>query len=305
MSPQAVAIEARPPLQVRADVGVDAWIDCAGHLPWGQSGDQRHDDAESLTWEWSATGERILGHPMARLRVSVDQPVAFCAVKLCDVFPDGTSALVTRGTLNLTHRAGDAVPEALEPGAEYDVEVVLDACAYEFATGQRVRLTVAGVDWPTTAAPPRPVTLTVHGGRLELPVWSGETPYDPPALHPGQEASAEDPAGVVWRVERDVLARTTQCRIEHGSTYDVAHGGTARERYLGLVGVDLRSLRQWAHADARFELSWPEVTVSTHATLDVTADADAYDVRVNLEAREGDALVDERHWQRRIPRRLQ
>ena len=33
------------PLRGRADVGTAAWIDCAGHLPWGLSGDQRHDDA--------------------------------------------------------------------------------------------------------------------------------------------------------------------------------------------------------------------------------------------------------------------
>jgi uncharacterized protein len=32
-------------LEVRADVGSAAWISCAGHLPFGQPGDQREDDA--------------------------------------------------------------------------------------------------------------------------------------------------------------------------------------------------------------------------------------------------------------------
>ena len=39
-------------LVVEPDVGTAAWIDCAGHLPWGLSTDQRLDDARSLTWEW-------------------------------------------------------------------------------------------------------------------------------------------------------------------------------------------------------------------------------------------------------------
>ena len=45
-------------LAVEPDTGVSAWIDCAGHLPWGLSGDQREDDARSLTWEWDAAAAR-------------------------------------------------------------------------------------------------------------------------------------------------------------------------------------------------------------------------------------------------------
>ena len=41
-------------LAVVPDVGTAAWIDCAGHLPWGLSGDQRLDDARSLTWDLAA-----------------------------------------------------------------------------------------------------------------------------------------------------------------------------------------------------------------------------------------------------------
>ncbi|MGI8700932.1 MAG: CocE/NonD family hydrolase, partial [Nocardioidaceae bacterium] len=102
----ARALDGRPPYAVRPDVGVDAWIDCAGHLPWGQSGDQRFDDAASLTWEWDAPPLPVLGHPRVRLRVSADAPAAHVSVKLTDVFADGTSALVSRGTLNLGCRNG-------------------------------------------------------------------------------------------------------------------------------------------------------------------------------------------------------
>lgn len=298
-------LDGRPPYPVRPDVGVDAWIDCAGHLPWGQSGDQRHDDAESLTWEWDAARARIIGHPSADLRVSVDRPVAFCSVKLCDVFPDGTSALVSRGSLNLTHRDGSTSPESLEPGREYDVEVVLDACAYEFAPGQRLRLSVAGVDWPNTAAPPEPLTMTVHGGHLELPVSVEESPYPPPVFEPGDETSGEDPSGVVWRIERDVLRRTTECVVDHGSGYDVAHGGSAREHYRGRVSVDLRTFEQRAEAEVEFGLAWPEAKVFTRSTLDVRIGPEAYEVTIDLEAVEDGRKVGRRSWRRRIPRNLQ
>ncbi len=304
VTPERIALEERPPLVVRPDVGVDAWIDCAGHLPWGQSSDQRHDDAESLTWDRPADGRTLLGHSVARLRLSVDQPAAMVALKLCDVFPDGTSALVSRGSLDLTHRDGSAEPSALEPGKVYDVDVVLDACAYSFAAAQRLRVTVAGADWPNTVAPSQPVTLTVHGGHVDLPVWSGVTPYPPPVLVPGKADPEEEPDGVVWRVERDVLRRATECVVAHGSTYEVRHGGTATERYAGTVGVDRRSFTQWARADVSFEIAWPEATVTTRSSLDVLVGPDVYDVTIELEAREGAETLTRRRWQRRVPRRL-
>ena len=43
-------------------------------------------------------------------------PVATAVVRLTDVAPDGTSAQVSAGILNLTHRRSDEHPEPLEPG---------------------------------------------------------------------------------------------------------------------------------------------------------------------------------------------
>jgi hypothetical protein len=300
-----LTLAARTPYAVRPDTGVDAWIDCAGHLPYGQSMDQRFDDAASLTWEWDAEELRLLGYPAARLRISADQPVASVSVKLCDVFPDGTSALVARGSLNLTRHDGGEAPAPLEPGTPYDVEVLLDACAYAFAPGQRLRLSVAGADWPNTAAPPAPLTLTVHGGTLRLPFHSGESPYPPPALVPGAATSAESAEGVTWRVERDVLRRETACVVEHGSTYPIPFDGTASEAYSGRVSVDTQTFEQRAQADVSFRLEWPGVCVSTDSALDVRVGPDSYDVDIWLDVREGDEQVAERTWHRSFPRQLQ
>ncbi len=299
-------LDGRPAYDVRPDVGVDAWIDCAGHLPWGLSQDLRFDDAASLTWEWDAETVAVMGHPRVRLRVSADQPAAYVAVKLCDVFPDGTSALVSRGTLNLGCRDGLDHVEPLLPGEVYDVEVELDACAYSFDTGQRLRLSIAGSDWPNTAAPPGPVALTIQGGELELPVWNGPSPFAEPVLTPGGKAS-EDAAGLIWSVERDVLDRTTSCVVDHGSTYEIPYGGTATEHYEGRVTVDQVSFEQHASAQTTFTIRWPDVEVSTTATMNVHISADSFDVTIDLAAREATAsgftTLATRQWEQAIPRR--
>ena len=59
--------------------------------------------------------------PLVELALSADQPSAQVAVRLCDVSPDGSSALVTRGTLNLTQRVSREYPTPLVPGESYQV----------------------------------------------------------------------------------------------------------------------------------------------------------------------------------------
>jgi putative CocE/NonD family hydrolase len=305
VTPTDLTIEERPPLVVGPATGVDAWIDCAGHLPWGQSGDQRHDDAASLTWDFDADEITVVGHPVARLRVSADQPVAYLSVKLCDVFPDGTSALVSRGSLNLTHRDGHTQPEPLTPGEVYDVDVELDACAYRFDPGQRLRIAAAGADWPNTAAPPRQVTLTVHGGTLTLPRWEGPSPHPAPTLTVVEsDELVESGEGVTWAIERDVLARVTRCVVDHGSSYETPDDGRATEHYRGTVTVDHRTFEQRAHAETSHTISWPEATVSSRGVLDLVADAECYRVSIVLEATDGDEVVGRREWHEDFPRDL-
>ena len=48
-------------------------------------------------WEPLAEELELLGHPRLRLTLTPTAPVQYLSARLCDVFPDGTSALVTRG----------------------------------------------------------------------------------------------------------------------------------------------------------------------------------------------------------------
>jgi predicted acyl esterase len=294
-------------LEVRGDVGSAAWISCAGHLPFGQPEDQRDDDAWSLTYDWPLEEElEVLGHPRLAVRVGASAPVAFLSAKLCDVFPDGTSALVARGFLNLAQRRSRTDPEPMRPGVVEAVELELDATSWVFPAGHRLRLSLAGADWPNLVPPPAPLTLTVErdGSVLTLPVLDGPGPAPPTSLPPPRPPAEPPDPPTRWRVTRDVLGRTSEAEIDHGGRSELPGGGVLVERYRGTVGAAAEPGPTWARGSADFRVEWPEATVATSARLDLRGDGEAFEVRLDLEAREGDELRWTRSWHRRIPRRL-
>ncbi len=149
--------------------------------PIDQAGDQRAADGQSLCFDTPplVKGMEVLGFPVARLEISVDRPLALLAVRLCDVWPDGASRLITRGFLNLTHRSGHEELEELVPGQRYTVEVKLNSIACSVPAGHRLRLAVSTSYWPWIWPSPQRVRLSVHTGsqsRLELPVAHGRIP---------------------------------------------------------------------------------------------------------------------------------
>jgi predicted acyl esterase len=153
-----------------------------------------------------------MGHPRVRLTVTSPVPVAYVSAKLCDVFPDGTSALASRGLLNLTHRHGHDRPSPLEPGVPTEVEIELEATSWVLEPGHRVRLSLAGADWPNIWPPPHPSTLAVERSSVELvlPVLGGPSGLPRRLPPPGPERAptrngGERAAPVVWRFEDDVV----------------------------------------------------------------------------------------------------
>lgn len=306
-------------LEVRGDVGWTAWISCAGHLPYGQPQDQRPDEAFSLVYEWPPLDEEleILGHPRVELTLSSSAPVAFLSAKLCDVFPDGTSALVTRGLLNLTHRESRELPSSLEPGTPYHVTVEMEVTSWVFEPGHRIRLDLAGTDWPNAWPPPAPVSLTVErgGSALILPTVAGPAPFDvrpvlPPSTRPQERhesAKGNTSEGVVWRIEHDVLEGETRA-VAGSSGVTEAEGERPRfrEEYEGTVAVSTADPGH-ARAESRsaFTIEWPQATVASEARQVIRSDAEAYHLTVELDVMEDGELRWSRRWGRRIPRRLQ
>jgi hypothetical protein len=302
---------------VRGDVGGQAWISCAASLPWGQSSDQRADDAWSRCYDWPVDERfEILGNPVLHARVTSSAPIAYLSAKLCDVFPDGTSALVTRGMLNLTHRDSSVDPEPLVPGEAVAVEIELEATSWVFAPGHTVRLALAGTDWPNAWPPPAPLTLHVERASVELllpelppdsearpaPAF---TPPGPDSWHGGGEADEPQPE-MTWRFTHDVLERRTRATVSHGSRYASEADSHVSEQYEGEVSVStIDPGDATATATARFEIAWPDAACRAESRLRFRSDATTYHVEVELDVDEGDVAIARQRWSRDIPRQLQ
>ena len=287
-STETLSLDDRPPYAVRPDVGIDAWISCAGHLPYGQSGDQRVDDAKSMTWDFPLTEPiEIAGHAHLRAHVTATCPHPILAVRLCDVDEDGTSTLVSRGTL------------LISPDGEVDVE--LEATAYRWLPGRTLRVSVAGADWPNVVAPGGPGFLTLRDAALTLPLYDPDPNSPVPDFAPGNPESSEDTDGITWRIERDVARRVTRCVVGSKSHYETPFG-SASERYDGWVSVDERSFAQHAHSDVEFTLRYPEVTATARSVMDLSTTGDTYDLRIHLTVKDGDELIRERTWEQSFPR---
>jgi len=284
----------QPSYAVRPDVGTAAWISCAGHLPYGQPDDQRFDDAASITWDIPVTEAiEIAGHVHLRAHVTATCPHPIIAVRLCDVAPDGTSTLVTRGTLLI--------------GPDGDVDVELEATAWRWLPGRTLRVAVAGADWPNVVAPAGPGFLTLRDAVLTLPTYDADPASVPPDFAPGAAASSEDTHGITWSIERDVARRITRCVVGSRSHYETPFG-SASERYDGWVSVDQRTFAQLAHSDVEFTLRFAatdtteEVIATTRSVMDLATAGDTYDMRIHLTVRYGDDIIRERVWEQTFPR---
>ena len=61
-------------------------------------------------------------------------------MRLCDVAPDGSSQLISRGVLNLTHRDSHEHPTAVPVGERLLVRVELRVLGQAVPAGHRLRL---------------------------------------------------------------------------------------------------------------------------------------------------------------------
>ncbi|MBT6206299.1 MAG: CocE/NonD family hydrolase, partial [Rhodospirillaceae bacterium] len=132
----------------RQSVGVAAGNWC----PYGLGGsspdlaiDQSEDDGRSLVFETEPLDERFefMGQPVVKLKLSIDKPQGFIAVRLVDVAPDETAARVTYQIYNLTHRDDHEDITDMPVDQPVDVEVLLNDMAWSFPAGHRIRVSVS------------------------------------------------------------------------------------------------------------------------------------------------------------------
>ncbi len=111
------------------------------------------------------------GGVRARLFVSTVRADMDFAVRLCDVWPDGRSMLVTDGIRRLSLRESFDRASAVKPGQVYELAVALPAAAHTFLKGHRVRAVITASNHPRFALNPDAVKDGVSG--------EGEVPFAP------------------------------------------------------------------------------------------------------------------------------
>jgi uncharacterized protein len=295
-------------------LGTEAGVWCAQGQSADLADDQRRDDALSACFDLEALDEptELLGFPAVELDLAADRPLALVCVRLCDVFPDGTSALVTRGLLNLAHRHGHERSEPLEPGRRFRVRVELDSTGYAVPAGHRLRIAVSSTYWPWAWPSPEPVTLTLYGGTLELPVRPprAEDAGLPDFAQPEHTPKLETEQLVAAPDGRSLRRDYATGRLEQRFDYDV--GGTVRLVASDLVSEDSNSVvysiaeGDPLSAEVEFRavsgIARGDWNGRAEVAASMRADADAFHVRSELTATENGAVVFARTWEHRFPR---
>jgi uncharacterized protein len=281
----------------------------------GLPSDQRPDEARSATFTTDPLeGDLVvLGMPRVRLRVEHPGPGAIVAVKLADVAPDGASQLVTRGSLSLAHREGHEDPSAF--AGVGDVEVELQATGWLFAPGHRIRLAVAGSDWPTLWPLPTTDPVRLHvgdgsGATLVLPGLPADArPHRPRGELFGGRAAAgwrQLPSGSTWRIVQDGIAATSGIEASDEDRFEHREEAIRVEerRHYAAFTSSADPLATTADGRARFRIRTQELDVQTDAAgaFGCTADAFTYDVRLTVRA--DGAAIHRQRWRGSVPRRL-
>ena len=286
----------------------------SGGLPFGLAGDQRPDEASSLVYTTAPLKEpvTVAGNAMLQLRASSSAAVAVFVAKISDVAPDGSSALVTRGVLNGTRRNGMGIPEPMGQGREYTLEIELDATAWRFEPGHRIRLAISGSDFPNSWPTPVPAVLTVrdggaHPSGLSLPVLSGsgEKPptFEAPPKKPDTGATAEPN---VWQVTEDVLGQSVTVHIRRGGRSPTPAGGWSQssdELFLTLSRRDPADV--YADGTHRSRLEHPEMgVVESVARQEIRSGPERFAWRVTLDVTRDGKPAGRRLWERSFHREL-
>jgi putative CocE/NonD family hydrolase len=278
---------------------------------WGGNGgeapdlaiDQRREDGQSLCFDTEPLAEDLvlLGAVELDIELAVDQPHVNLAVRLCDVYEDGTSAVMTYGVLNLSHRRSHEFPEPCPVGERFRATVRLNDFGRVVPKGHRLRLAIQNQFWFVLWPQPRLSTIRLTGGtsRLRLPV---RPPSDADArvVFPPVELAPPCPATML-REEKfaktvtDDLAsgvRTIRLKTDYGRWRIEDRGieGSAVNEDVFIIHPD-DPMSARLVTSYRWSMKSGPADVEGLALSELTADAEFFYLRWRIEAQEGGKMV--------------
>ncbi|CAM04085.1 hypothetical protein A8924_5204 [Saccharopolyspora erythraea NRRL 2338] len=292
-------------------------IDAGRFFPFGNRSDlppdQREEDGRSACFDSAPLAGRveILGRPRVSLRMSCDVERANVTVRLCDVAPDGSSTLVTRGVLNLLTRNGRERADPWVPGEVEEVTVDLSAIAYAFPPGHRIRVAVstAYFPWVWPHGERATVELEPAASALVLPVRSAPEraidfakPEHAPPLEVRTGSAAQRPERVV---RRDVASGEWVLEVDpnYGGSRTFPDGLTYTENATETYRIrEDDPLSASATSQWTIRLQRDDWLAEVNATTELRATRQEYIVDSRLDTSSGGVEVLSRSWQQRIPR---
>ena len=302
------------PLVYHPGVGVMGGL-WSGGIPLGLPGDQRPDEAYSLVYTTPPLQKdvTVIGRPRAVLHVSSSASVIGFRATLSDVAPDGTSHLVASGMLNATRRDSLVDPKPLVPGQLYRLAVEIDATAWCFVRGNRIRLSIANADFPNVW--PTPETALSHvtfGGTdpsyLELPVVPSEGTADPPEFRPSPCSvmhQSERPDPPRWEARHDLLTgkRTVHLFSEWDQRIDT-RTVLEFERLIECQVLPDEPARASARGEYTRRIIRPNWTVEGHSNLSIQGTRTHFHITIDLEVGINGSRHYGRRWVRSVTRNL-
>jgi putative CocE/NonD family hydrolase len=265
--------------------------------------DQRREDGQSLCFDTAPLDEDLvlMGAVEAELEISVDKPAATLALRLCDVYPDGTAAVITYGVLNLTHRNSHARPEPCPVDRPFRVTISFNDFARRLPKGHRLRLAIQTQFWFVLWPQPEKPTVTLRSGAstVKLPVRP-DSPLDRQVRFAPAEtctpitATVTREAGASKSIEDDLATGLRRIRLvnDFGGWRIAARniGGSARSVDQFTIHPD-DPLSARLHTTYDWTMESGPLRASGLAETQLTADATHFHLTWQIEVSEGDTVI--------------
>jgi hypothetical protein len=289
---------------------------------WGGNGgeapdlaiDQRREDGQSLCFDSERLEQdlTLLGAVELDLELMVDKPLVNIAVRLCDVYPDGTSAVMTYGVLNLSHRHSHERPEPCPVNVPFRVQLKLNDFGRTVPKGHRLRLAIQNQFWFVLWPQPELSRMTIRSGtsHIKLPVRPDgardrDVSFAPAEIAPPVRTTTLREARYAKTVEDDLLTgvRTIRLTTDYGAwrIEDRQIEGSARNLDTFTIHpADPRSAR--LVTEYHWAIRSGEADTSGVAQTELSADGTHFHLRWKAEAREAGKKVMAKEQNAKIPR---
>ncbi len=291
---------------------------------WGELlPDMQATDAYALVFDSEPlqTELVVIGKPSVSLMAASNTNSGNWVVRLEDVGPDGSVALITGGAINSQLRHSTAAPETIQANTAIVLSLPLRMTSWTFKPGHKIRLAVSNgafpMFWPSPSLTRSELEVDTTASSITLPLWQGKDQTAALTMSPGglsnylsAEVIALEPVPghpSKREVIRDAEANTISLIRESGASYQ-------------LKGASIQAIRHTRHttantnpANTEYE-GWAEYVledgreggpVHYRTEISLVSDAEFFDLDISRILSNDAGEIRRQRWQEKIPRGAQ